>query len=431
MAEFIQVTSESMGAAIQISPELLRRCKQDDEQAAAPMRRLMCELIGALEGFKMKEAAPDSACLDVINLYLSLNKNPFVMVIDEEAFVDLSSSRELLKILCWLLFSNKKLLSVLDREFVRSFCEIRIDQLSKGSKSDADARKTTPERSKLQQIEDMNELIQLKTILFLKLDTINSLRESHSKKLGKVLSSLHNYVTQKSGTEGVLSNMPPSSLLSLLANKKSVDSLINSQSVAQKMIDHIGQRSVALEWMAHSVAEEKAAKSQQVSALDYPEAAFVAQQCHSAKVVELQDIYNTVSKQLEALASVADQVSKFGDFWASQCQRMTSNPDYKKVIGSIVNRETNRLANKYKKRKEESVPLESAEDFKQVDLFKVLIDMRFSGKHAMVETKLAKGRGEANAQQVIQKVADEYIEFVSEVKEYLLSRGIKTIHYPS
>lgn len=423
LAEFIQVATCNLCRQISISPETLRRSKLNEAGVVKDMRKLICDLIGVAEGFQMKEDLPESAYKDTLNLYLSLNSNPFVMEIHGEYYLDLDSSRELLKILCWLLFSNKKLLTILDKELVKSFCEIKIDDLSKDDKT----QNKSPEKSKLQQIEDLNELIQLKTIFFLKLDAVNSLQEHHEKKLGKLLGSLHSAAQDKSKGDSGLSSMSPGSLLSLLSNKTALDNLTRQQSQASKLIDQVGQRSTVLEWMAHAVVEERQEKNQQISSLDYPEAGELAQKCKNIRILELQEIYNDVTKKLELLSSVADKVRKFGEFWSTQCHRMSTNADYKKVIGSIVNRETTRLANKYKKKKE----TEDQEVNKQIDLFKVLVDLKSSGKHHQPETKLAKGKGKDHAQATIDKIHEEYDQFVGEVKDFLISQGIKTIQFSS
>lgn len=406
-------------AAISVTPEVLRRSKLNDPGVAAEMRRLLCQMVGLAEGFTMKEGCGDAAYSEVLNLFLSLNKNPFVMQVGSEAFVDLQSSRELLKIMCWLLFSNKKLLTLMDKEMLTACCEIKIDQLTKQDTGPG------PEKSKLQQLDDINELMQLKTIFFLKLEAIKTLADAHTKKLDKVLGSLQ---TAASKSQSQLSKMTPARLLALVSDKKAADHLIQKQEQVQKLVDQVGHRSTVLEWIAHSVIEEKTEKGQEVSSLDYPETHRLAQECQATKLLELREIYNTVSKRFDSMSNAAEYVRKFGDFWAAQCQRMSTNPDYKKVIGTVVNRETTRLATKYKVKKEAS---DSNEVNTQIDLFKVLVDMKASGKQATIDTKLAKGKGEAHAAASIQKTNQEYDAFVEEVKDFLLSRGIKTIHFPS
>lgn len=420
LADFIQVSTSTMGQPVSLSPETLRKSKLNDPSVVDEMVKLLVQLIGVLENFNIKEGSPQTAYVEILNLYLSLNRNPFVIEIRGDYFFNLGSSRELLKILCWLLFSNKKLLEVLDKELCKSFYEIKVTELMKEEKGES----KTPEKSKVQQIDDINEILQLKTIFFLKLDAVKSLQESQAKKLSKVLGSLQATIDKDKSDSG-LSKLSPGTLLNLVSSPDSLESLTSRQEPAERLSGQISHRGAILDWQLHCLEEARRESTADagVAVADWPAAGLLGQRVFATRVVELSSLYNESVKVLGTLTAQADKVRAFGEFWAKLGDKMKTNPEFKKVIGTVVGRETNRLATKYKK--------ESAENenvVPQIDLFKVLVDLKASGKQSTshTEVKISQGHGEAQAQATIDRITNEYDSFVDEVKDFLLARGIKT-----
>ena len=93
--------------SLEISAETIRKAKLDDSSVSEAMLKFIVGLIGQIHKFKIKEGSNSQDFRSVLSLYLSLNENPFSISagIAGEGY-DLDSSRSLLKILCWLLFSN-------------------------------------------------------------------------------------------------------------------------------------------------------------------------------------------------------------------------------------------------------------------------------------------------------------------------------------
>lgn len=417
LADFLTAATQGASTGIVISPETLRRSKLDDPAVACEMRDFVASLICAGHAIALKPTAGDNEMRSLIALYLSLHLSPFCMAIEGGHYVDIDGSRELLKIACWLLFSNKQLLRHLDETVSRQFFDLDVAGL---------AREGSPERAQelgratQSQADAVTELIQLKTIFFMKLDLVRSLQKQRDKSTADLLASL-------GPLSGTLNSS--SQVLSLLANKKAADALSASQKSAKQLTDGVSLRLPALEWMTHAAVEERKQKSQQVSALDHPDAMHTAQRCQDTKLVEFQHVYNQLSKKIDEMGQHAEAIKKFGDFWSDQNQRMAANPDYKRTIGGVVSRETQRLTVKYKQRggSQTGAPAEGSRQ--AVDLFKILVDMKKSKKKPQQARVQSQGRGLQQAKEAIECVYGEYEDLVQSVKAYLLSRGIKTIDY--
>ena len=158
--------------SLDVSAETIRKAKLDDHSASDAMLKFIVGLIGQIHKFKIKDGSNSQDYKTVLSLYLSLNDNPFSISsgIAGEGY-DLDSSRSLLKILCWLLFSNQDFLRRLDQAFLSNLSKPSIISKSKNPADDFELN-IENEASKISNREYLktDDILQLKTLMLIKSD---------------------------------------------------------------------------------------------------------------------------------------------------------------------------------------------------------------------------------------------------------------------
>lgn len=429
----------------EISAETFRRAKQNDPGVAREMLYLIVSVLGRVNNFQTK---PNTSLEDnrkLLNLYLSLNEHPFTINVLGRESVDLRSSRELLKILFWMLFGAPGILYKLDEEFVANIKKPKYppELFQKDSNHDPSSisREKHYEKSvkKLDAVDSMSDTLHLKNLLNLKLDLVKSLYTSHQKHLQLLTASMPNLNRQKLSLN----------VLTMLSKPSLVESFIRLQNQKKELFEEmnqkIAQRKAILEWFGSleastsSISPQNRMMYQEIG--DLEEAEILAADCgyFGKELVEFQEVYNKLTKSLEHLHKAAPLVKKFGQFWQETSQNLSQSPEYRKMIGETVTRETTRLENKYNrnKAKHQAFYTPTEEDLeerpKKIDVFKVLVDMQIGQKTRQREkegekVKVEVGRGEKVCKETVDGLKQEFREFVSEVTDFLQEYSIRVIN---
>jgi len=407
----------------EFNPEVIRRSKLNDPSVTEEILFTIVRLIGKLQGFEIsKDATPEEA-RQILNLYLSLHDNPFMLDIENKKYFDLHRSQTLLKVLAWLLFSNQSYLQKLDERYKTLLENIDFEKLvddpAERHRQSSSQDKHTHQACKP---EDLNELMSLRTSFLLKLDSVKTLSKTHKKKQTRLLSSL----TPTNPNVG--SHLTSAQMLLALSNPAQLTKLLDEHStytkLAPALTNNLTLRKTCLEWLDHIVEEEQKITGKDLPYGYEPYMDDVNKELKKS-ITDFQGIYNEVNQQLAKLAKYSEKVKAFGKFWSETSEKLLQSPDYKKAIAQTVGRENSRLQLKYRKPTKPAADKHAAPTAR-IDLFKVLLDMKLSKQqHSTPPTPTLPSR--PSPKSTLHSIQAEYDQFKEEVKGYVLHKGILTI----
>ena len=394
-----------------LTAETVRRSKANDSGASADLQLFIGSLLAKVHGFKFAHGISRQAAKDLLNLYLCLNLNPFVLAVDGEDYYDLDSPQSLLKILCWLLFSTPNLLKRLDSLY---FDSLKKAPATPAGPKQPQANPADQAQAPPKAYQDIADLTQLKSLLFLRVDQLKAAGQA----------------AQKAG-KAVHSQMPPA-MYKYVSDPSFAAQVIEEKEQKMRQLERFKEeaihRKTVLEWMASTVDEEKKASpgfEQLRDPGDLEDAEAFADDQAQAKLVQFQAIYNDLSRRLEAMHRQSAEIKRFSKFWEETSQKLASNSDYKRKISATVARETLRLENKYKKPMAKQQPQEAQ---KQIDIFKILVDLQNSRNADQTKPKppepKVKQLANPKAGETVKRVKQEFEGFLQEVQEYLSEQDI-------
>ena len=425
LVEYLTKAGSDFGG--DLSAETVRMSKMNDPRASEDLVLFIASLIAKVHRFRFgPEVIPETA-KQILNLYLCLNPNPFLLEINGNDYYDLKSPQSLLKILCWMLFSNPNFLKRIDEMFVASLKRIEaVHSKEEVVKEEKDRSHGIMSESIAQKsFEDIKDLAKLKSILFLKLDQLKDSQKCFNKK------------------NKLMNSKIPGSMLKYIANPQLAEEVIIEKEKKLKDLEHfkdqICHRKTIIEWMGNVTNEQKKQNPELESLReigDIEEAESVAADLLNIELVQFQNFYNDISQKLESMYRQSSEIKKFSQFWEEISQKLSKNPEYKKKIGATVSRETIRLENRYKKHKVNDHKNGLAGEEKKeklIDVFQILADLqtsrnqpqkKSSSNEAPLRTKKTKI---SNPKETIRQVKDEFEQFLSEVEEHINKHDIYLI----
>ena len=402
---------------LRIDPETIRKAKLNDPTVADSLLRSLCDLVGFLNKFRLSDNATKEEQRNILSLYLSLHKNPFEMQIRGESFYNLTSSRALLKILAWLLFSAEDFLGKLDRllqDEVLSLEKISVNLRGRLAQHEVSVKKELEVAPELTRDEDAKnnptnvvrvpgqkyaQLAPLKernmsggapsgsnTQMQGEVVNVNDKHSTAADTLNKILSIQDNQVLKtmlllkmdkimsmskhhKKVLNRILSTLGGSgqhethnsdvlSLLGMLISPEQTGQIVEQLDQANERVKgwtkDLSLRKSCIEWLDSLNDEDKKQTGTFSTTLSEQELMFETNVMMTKKYVAFDDLYQKIDSQLKELEKHAEAVKEFGHFWAETSKSLASGPtEYRKIMTGVIARENAKLIPKYKSRAEE------------------------------------------------------------------------------